>query len=82
MAPIEKIGAVPRNVFNPVEAVRLYETTNKYVTSTVSDNPFKGTVSWGLFGFNVDGPGQPNGGTKPEYHEDGSVYEPKTFCWA
>lgn len=82
MAQIEKIGAVPRNLYNPVDAVKLYETTNRHVGAAGAENPFKGTVSWGLFGYNVDGPGQPNGLTKPEYFEDGSFYEPRTLCWA
>lgn len=82
MTATEKIGGISRRIFNPVEAVRLYETTNKHVNSISTENPFRGTVSWGLYRFNIDGPGQPNGETKPEYFQDGSVYEPRTLCWA
>jgi len=81
MAPVEKIGAVPRNVYNPVDAVKLYEMTNRHIAAASSENPFKHTIS-GLGLFQYGEAGQPNGGTKPEYFEDGTVYEPKTLCWA
>lgn len=78
------VGAIKNRPIYKVDAVQLYAATNKHISINASNeaNPFKGTVSWGLFGFNVDGTGQANGGTKAEYHEDGTVYEPRTLCWA
>lgn len=79
----EKIGGISRMMFNSVEAVKLYTTTNRCVTNTNGENPFNQTVSGlGLFQTPADGTGQPNGGTKPEYFADGSVYGPRTFFWA
>ncbi len=79
ISPIEKTG--PRQIYK-VDPVRLYAATNEHVNVTAQDNPFKGTVGWGLFNWNFSDPGQINGGTKPEYFEDGSCREPRTICWA
>lgn len=79
------VGAVKGRQIYQVDAVQLYKNTNEHISVNANNdsNPFKGTVSWGLFGYNIgDFTGQADGGTKPEYHEDGTVYEPKTLCWA
>ena len=79
------VSAVKGRQTYKVDAVQLYKATNEHISLNTSNktNPVNGTVSWGLFNFNVgDFPGQANGGTKPEYFEDGTTYEPKTLCWA
>lgn len=80
MTATEKIGAVSGKVFNPVEAVRLYETTNKHIGLVSNENPFKGTVSWGLFAWNYGDGGQVD---PTEYNQEtGEEYHQKTLCWA
>lgn len=80
MAPTERIGAISGRVFNPVDAVKLYETTNKHIGRTASsENPFKGTVSWGLFAWNYGDGGQVD---PTEYNKDtGEEYHQRTLCW-
>lgn len=80
MSATEKIGGISRRVFNPVEAVKLYETTNKHIGTVSSENPFKGTVSWGLYSWNYGEGGQVD---PTEYNPmTGEEYHPRTLCWA
>lgn len=73
------VGAVKSRKAYPVDAVQLYATTNKHIGAVSSENPFKGTVQWGLFSWNYGEGGQVD---PTEYADDGSEYHQKTLCWA
>lgn len=79
ISPIEKTGA--RQIYK-VDAVRLYETTNKHIAKTATENPFKGTVEWGLFNWNYSDPGQINGEPSQTYDKEGNPHTLNTICWA
>ena len=76
MAPINKIGAIPRNLYNPVEAVKLYETTNRHIAVSANDNPFKGSrMGLGVGALCFVGEGQINGMPPTQYFTNKNGYE-------
>ena len=79
ISPIEKTGG--RQIYK-VDAVRLYETTNRHIGAVSNENPFKGTVQWGLFSWNYSDPGQLDGNPSQTYDRDGNPHEIHTICWA
>lgn len=49
-------------------------------TTHIAENPFKGTVSWGLYAWNYGEGGQAD---PTEYNPiTGEEYHQRTFCWA
>ena len=70
--------------FNPAEAAKnLYINTNTRTLPTKENNPFRGTVSWGLFQFNYN-QGQLEGGPRIEYYDKDGVIcanECRTLCY-
>ena len=75
MAQIEKIGAVPRNLYNPVDAVKLYEATNKHVGVLGTENPFSGARQGaGIGAFCFVGEGRIDGQPPAQYYTNENGY--------
>ena len=75
MAPIEKIGGVARNLYNPVDAVKLYETTNKRIGTSGMENPFAGArQGLGVGAFCFAGEGRIDGQPPTQYYTNENGY--------
>ena len=75
MSALEKIDAVSRKYFNPVDAVKLYTDTKSHTINSMQsgENPFANTRSMGLWQQPTLGyVGQVNGEPPTQYTKDES----------